>query len=246
MRITAIKTHKITGKDTNLYTILDTYLPKVSEKSIVVVTSKIIAVAEGRTVKIGDIDKEELVKQEAEYFLPPDPKYHFSLTIKNGLLIPSSGIDESNGNGDYVLWPRDPQKWANDIRVHLVEKFNLKHVGVIITDSKTTPLRWGVTGAAIAYSGFLPLNNKIGTPDIFGRKLQATQVNIMDGLAAGAVVVMGETDEQTPLAVIEDVPFVEFVDRNPTDEELKKLKIAIEDDLYAPLLKSVAWEKGKQ
>ncbi len=245
MKVTTIKTHKITVKDTNLYTILDRYLSKVSEKTIVVVTSKIIAITEGRIVKIGDISKNELVQQEAEYFLPPDPKYHFSLTIKNSLLIPSAGIDESNGNGYYILWPGNPQNCAYQIREYLTKRFNLKNVGVIITDSKTTPLRWGVTGTAIAYSGFVPLNNKIGTPDIFGRKLQATQVNIMDGLAASAVVVMGETNEQTPIAIIEDVPFVEFQDRNPTDEELNALKIAIKDDLYAPLLQSVEWKRGR-
>lgn len=36
-----------------------------------------------------------------------------------------------------------------------------------------------------------------------------TKANIRDGMAA-AVLVMGEADEQTPLAVIEHVPFVAF------------------------------------
>lgn len=246
MKVTAIKTHKITKDDKDVFAILDKYLPELTEKSVIAVTSKILSIIEGRVVKIGQVSKDELVTQEAELYLPPDPKYHFSLTIKNSLLIPSAGIDESNGNGYYVLWPKDPQKLANDIREDLVQKFKIKHVGVIITDSKTTPLRWGVTGAAIAYSGFLPLNDQVGIPDVFGRVMQATKVNVMDGLAASAVVVMGESNEQTPLAVIEDVPFVQFVDRNPTEEELKELKIAIVDDLYAPLLKSVEWKKGQK
>ncbi|MBI2430612.1 MAG: coenzyme F420-0:L-glutamate ligase [Candidatus Levybacteria bacterium] len=245
MQVNVIKTHKITGSDKDVFAVLDKYLPEVSEGSIVVVTSKILSIIEGRVVKIGDVSKEELVAQEAEFYLPADPKYHFSLTIKNSLLIPSAGIDESNGNGYYVLWPKDPQKWANDIRDYLVKKFHLKNIGVIITDSKTTPLRWGVTGAAIAYSGFMPLNDQVGTPDVFGRVMQATKVNVMDGLSAAAVVVMGESSEQTPLAVIEDAPFVQFVNRNPTAEELQALKINLKDDLYAPLLKSVEWKKGK-
>ena len=57
---------------------------------------------------------------------------------------------------------------------------------------------------------------------------------------------MGEGNEQTPIAVISDVPFVEFQDRNPTKEEIEELKINIDDDLYAPLLKSVNWRKGKK
>lgn len=246
MKVTAIKTHKITKDDRDVFAVLDKYLPSILGGSVVVVTSKILSIIEGRIVKIGEVSKDQLVAEEAELYLPAsESKYNFSLTIKNSLLIPSAGIDESNGNGYYVLWPKDPQKWANDIRDYLVKKFNLKNIGVIVTDSKTTPLRWGVTGAAIAYSGFMPLNSTIGTPDIFGRVMQATKVNVMDGLAASAVVVMGESSEQTPLAVIEDVPFVQFVDHNPTEEELNELKIAIADDLYAPLLQIVEWKKGK-
>ena len=49
----------------------------------------------------------------------------------------------------------------------------LKKVGVIITDSKTTPLRWGTSGVAISYSGFSPLKNYIGSPDIFGKEMPA-------------------------------------------------------------------------
>ena len=72
-----------------------------------------------------------------------------------------------------------------------------------------------------------------------------TKVAVVDGLAASAVLVMGEGREQTPIAVINNVPFVKFQNRNPTEQELNELQIAIEDDVYAPLLKSVDWRKGK-
>ena len=52
-------------------------------------------------------------------------------------------------------------------------RFSLKNVGVIITDSRTTPLRWGVTGFSIAYSGFEPLKNYIGTKDILEKDLSS-------------------------------------------------------------------------
>ena len=155
------------------------------------------------------------------------------------------GIDESNGNGYYILWPKDPQKTANEARKYLARKFGLKKVGVIITDSKITPLRWGVTGSAIVHSGFAPLNNYIGDKDIFGRELKFTKTNIMDGLGAAAVMIIGEGNEQTPLAVIEDVPFVRFQQRNPTRKELAEVRITMmEDDLYRPILTSVKWRKG--
>lgn len=245
VKVSAIKTHKITEKDNDLFAVLDTYLPQLADKTIIAITSKIVAITQGRAVKSDNSNKDELIKQEAELYLPRETnKYHIFLTVKNNLLIPSAGIDESNADGYFVLWPEHIQQTANAVREYLIKKHSFKYLGVVITDSKTTPLRWGVTGAAIAHSGFKALNNYIGDEDIFGKKLKYTKVNVMDALAASATLVMGEGKEQTPLALIEDVGFVEFQGRNPSREELEELHIAIEEDLYAPLLKNVPWEKG--
>ncbi|MBI2033435.1 MAG: coenzyme F420-0:L-glutamate ligase [Candidatus Levybacteria bacterium] len=246
MQVNSIKTHKITIKDRDIFEILDKYISLLHEKSVVAITSKIISICEGRVVALEKADREALVEKEAEYFLPAsENQYGFNITVKHNMLIASAGIDESNGNGYFVLWPSDPQLWVNKIREYLSQKHKVKHIGVIITDSKTTPLRWGVTGAAISHSGFKALNNYMQKPDIFGRPLHVTKANIMDGLAAAAVVVMGEGIEQTPLAVLEDLPFVHFQDRNPTQEELEMLRISLEDDIYAGILKKAKWRKGK-
>ena len=245
MKISSLRTHKIVDAGESLLDILDKYVPKVKEKSILAVTSKIVSICEGNVIKIGKNNKTDLIKREAEYYIPPEKsKYNITLTLKRNLLVLTAGIDESNGNGYFILWPKNPQESANQVRGYLKKRFKLKHVGVIITDSKTTPLRWGTTGFALAHSGFGALNNYIGRPDIFGRPLHVTKANIMDSLAASAVAVLGEGNEQTPLAIIEDVPFVRFQDRNPTYKELKELSIPIEDDLYAHLLKSSRWKKG--
>ena len=246
MKITAYKTHKITEKDNNLFKILDHYLPKIKERSVVVVTSKIVAICEGSMIKIGKKDKKELIKKESSFYLPSEKnKYGVMLTIKNNMLLASAGIDESNSNNHYVLLPTNPQKSANEIRSYLMKKFSLKHVGVIITDSKTSPLRWGVTGIGIAHSGFHALNNYIGQEDLFGRTLKMTKVNVLDGLAVSAVLVMGEGKEQTPLAVIEDIPFAQFQKGNPTKQQLHDLIIEPKDDLYHELLEGVQWKKGE-
>jgi putative folate metabolism gamma-glutamate ligase len=246
MKISSIKTNKlIAGKKYDLFSILDEFVPAMKERSILAITSKIVSICEERVAKTGEANKDDLVAEEADLYLPRSmSKYDFSLTIKDNILLPNAGIDESNGNGYYILWPADVQRSANQIREYLKKKFALKHIGVIITDSKTTPLRWGTTGVCAAHSGFSGLNNYIGTPDIFGRELQSTKANVMDALASSAVLVMGEGSEQTPLAMIEDVPFVKFQDRNPSKKELTELQIDIADDLYAPLLKSVKWKKG--
>lgn len=246
MIIKAYKTHKITKTDTDIFKVLDQYLLKVEENSVIAVTSKIVAICEGRIVPISESNKDELVKKEADLFIPKEKnQYHVYLTIKNKMLVATAGIDESNSQDFYVLWPADPQKSANDIRENLVKRFQVKNLGIIITDSKTSPLKWGITGASIAHSGFSAINDKIGTPDIFGKPLKLTQVNVSDALASAAVLEMGEANEQTPLAIITDIPYVEFQDRNPTQEELDVLYYDMRRDLYASLLTSAPWHKKK-
>lgn len=248
MQVQAIKTHRITPREQSVFAILDAYLPTLHAGTVVAITSKIIALCQGRVVPIGTVEKHTLIAQEAEYFLPPDPqrRYRLTLTIKHGLLIPTAGIDESNGDGFYVLWPHAPQQTANELRAYLQHRFGCRHLGVIITDSRTVPLRRGVTGMALAYSGFRALNSYVGTVDLFGRPLKMTHVNVVDALAAAAVLVMGEGSEQTPLAVVRDLPFVAFQDRDPSLEELQELRIALQDDLYAPLFTNVPWHRGQQ
>jgi dihydrofolate synthase / folylpolyglutamate synthase len=244
MQVTAIKTEQITPGSGSLLSVLDRFLKKFPEKSVLAVTSKIVSICEGSVVKQGTIDKDELIRAEAEKYLPrTNSKYDVTLTIKRGILAASAGIDESNGNGYYILWPENPQKTANSIRAYLAKRFRVKFAGVVITDSRSFPLRWGTTGVSIAHSGFAALNSYIGSPDIFGRTMMMTKSNVADALAESAVAVMGEGNEQTPLAVIRHIPFVRFEDRNPTDSELAELTIDIEDDLYAPLLTAVPWIK---
>lgn len=246
MKVTPIKTHKITPED-DLFAVLDKYINSLPEKSVIAVASKIVAITEGRVVKADGVDKNELVREEADLYLPwQDNPYGFHITIKNGIMLASGGIDESNGNGYFVLWPQDPQESANRIRWHLKRRCHLNNLGVIITDSRTSPLRWGVTGVGIAHSGFQALYSYVDKPDVFGRKMRVEKLNLPDCLASATVVVTGEGDEQTPIAVIEDIPRVTFQDRNPTDEELATLRISIDEDIYAPLLKSVKWEKGSK
>ena len=247
MTVKAIKTHKITTEDKNILDIIDRYITTLSEGAILIVTSKIVAICEGSVTPIDSISKEELVICQADKYLSKETNtFGLIVTIKDSILAVNAGIDESNIENQYVLWPKNAQGSANTIQHHLKEKFGLKNVGVVITDSKTTPLRWGVNGISIAYSGFSAINDLIGTPDIFGRKMKMTNVNVVDGIAVAAALVMGEGSEQTPLGVVTDVPFVEFQDHDPTEEELKQLEIDPATDVYGTLLTSAPWQKGKK
>lgn len=245
MKVTAFKTHKITEDDCDINKILDQYLPNLQESCIVVVVSKIVAITEGRVFHASHEQLEEIIKEEADWYLPKEVnKYNLYITIKNNYLTFSSGIDESNVESGYVLWPKNPQGSANLIRQYLAKRYGLKNIGVIITDMAALPLQRGVIGGAIAFSGFKPLNDITGTSDLFGREFKYTRVGIFNGLAATASVVMGEGAEQTPIGLIEDIGFVEFVDRDPTEEELKSIRISFDEDLYGPMLKALDWEKA--
>lgn len=246
MNVRALKTKKVYPND-DLFNIIDESITELGENYIVVVTSKIVSLCEGRVVATNKATKEELIPLEADLYLPKEySKYHHKFTITNNTLIASAGIDESNG-GDYlVLWPKDSQESVNKIRQHLREKFKIKNLGVIITDSTSQPLRRGSYGICLAYSGFRSLNTYIGKPDLFGRLFEVSNSNIASGLSASAVVVMGEGAEQTPLAIINDVPFVHFVDEDPDDKELESVRIPLDEDLFAPLIQRAPWLKGQR
>ncbi len=245
MIVTAHKTPPVTP-GTKLINLLDAHLPPIHEGDVVVVTSKIISICEGRVVKNdGTMTKDELVKKESEQLVTKSlGQYDIYLTIKNNTLIANAGIDESNADGYFILWPNNPNKTAEDMWQHLRKKHGVAKLGVLVTDSYLAPLRWGTRGFGLAWCGFSPLKNYIGTPDIFGRNLRMTQASLLDGLAAAAVVVMGEGAEQTPLATIAQAPVI-FQDHPPTTKERQALHIAIADDIYSPLLTAATWRKGE-
>jgi F420-0:gamma-glutamyl ligase len=243
MKVTPVKTSPVTSGGPTLLELIDHHVSSLPDHSILAVSSKIVSICEGRVVKNDGKDKQTLVRQEADYYRSPDSNpYNFAITIKADVLVGSAGIDESNGNGDFILWPKDPQFSANSLREHLTTKHG-HTVGVIITDSHSLPMRRGATGFGLAHSGFQALVVYAGQPDIFGREFKSEVANILDGLSAAAVAVQGEGAEQTPLAVIEDVDFVTFHDRNPTPDELARLKVTLAEDVYREAFEQMHWDK---
>ena len=224
----------------DLFELLHKHIKKIPEQSVLVITSKIVSIHQGRCVLQSEFpDKEALIRKEAQKYLPGSRVEGKSpmLTIKNNILIPTAGIDESNAGKYYILWPRQPRKTAQDLYQFIKKEYRVKKVGVIISDSHTVPMRRGVLGIAVSYYGFRGLNDYRGTKDLYGRKLEVSTVNVADALATAAVLEMGEGKEQTPLALINDIPFVQFISRPD-----RTLSIGIKEDLYGPLLKSVKWK----
>jgi F420-0:gamma-glutamyl ligase len=228
-----IKTRVVHPPQDKVWDILDQL--EIRDGDILFITSKILAIHQGRCVPLSaTLTKEQLIKQEATHYFPytNSSGYHVNLTITDNVLIPAAGIDESNADDHYILWPLGVDVLCQEIRSYLCQKNNLQRLGVVCTDSHTTPLRIGVLGITIGLAGLQPLRDIRGQEDIFGRRLRLTQVNLIDPLSAMAVLLMGECAEQTPLVILRNFTGVQF---DPTGS-MEKFKISPEVDLYQPLL----------
>jgi len=229
MRLYAVKTGIIKIGDDPVEVILKSLREQnlqLEDNDILAVTSKIIAYAEGRVVKLSDVKPSDKAKELANQF---SLKLEFAelilreadkiyggvekavLTLKNGVLTANAGIDNKNAPLDYVvLWPNNPQKWAIKIREEIKSRTS-KKVAVLIIDSGLVPLRMGTSGLALAVVGFKPVRDCRGKKDIHGKPLVITRHAIADDLASAAHLLMGEVAEKTPVVLIKDAP-VDFDD----------------------------------
>ncbi len=227
MQVKAIKT-RIFHENEDLLSFILKYIKKIPEKSVLVITSKIVALSEGRTALYkNEEQKIKFIRAESEFALKT--KYTW-LTIKDGMVMANAGIDESNANGKLVFLPKDSFKSAELLRRKIMRHFHLKNLGVLITDSRLMPLRAGVVGMALGYAGFEGIRNYIGAKDIFGRVLKMSKTDVADSLATSAVLCMGEGQEQQPLTIITDAPVV-FTEKS----DKKELIINLREDIYAPM-----------
>ncbi len=197
---------------------------KLQDDDVVVIAQKVVSKAENRYLNLVDVvPSEEASKLAIE--VDKDPrKVQAVLDESNeivrtcpGLLIveqklgfvqANAGIDQSNiinedGEDDdlCLLMPVDPDASAAGIRSDIAARHNV-NVGVIINDSIGRAWRVGSLGLAIGVAGFTALEDYIGQADIYGRELLVTQVGAADEMAAGASLVMGQTDEKTPVVVV--------------------------------------------
>lgn len=247
MQVKAIKTRKFMPPKDNLWDLLGT-IQSIKENSVVAVTSKVVSIGEGRCLLLSEFpDKDKLVIKETDKYLPRDATPHGLVmhTIKNNIFVSSAGIDESNGAGYYILWPKNPQKSAKLIWKFFRKKFKINNLGIIITDSRLVPLKRGAVGITIGYFGFKPIRDYRGKLDLFEREFKMETSNIPDSLATAAVLEMGEGSEQTPLAIITDIPYLEFTKTLPKEKIGDfSFKIPEKEDIFFPLIAAVKWRKG--
>jgi coenzyme F420-0:L-glutamate ligase len=184
---------------------------------VLVISSKFVAVSEGRVVKLSGVEPGaramelasryrmdprlcELVVRESDEVLGGIPG--FILAMKDGLMTPNAGIDKSNvRHGMVVLYPRRPEASARRIRESLQYSLGVS-VGVVICDSRLSPTRRGTTGVAIAASGVEAILDMRGRRDLFGNVLKVMAQGVADDLSSAAEILMGESDEATPIVLV--------------------------------------------
>lgn len=248
MQINAFKLRALKPPKDDLRAAIKAARLRIKEGDIVCISSKVVSIDEGRCIPIeGAPEKERLIEQEADWYLkaPKTSRWRSRYTVNKGLMVGSAGIDESNASGHYVLFPQDPFKSARAWRAWIKQEYGV-NVATIITDSTSTPLRRGAIGIALAWDGIDPLRDYRGMPDIFGRTIKIELADLVDALAAAAVLEMGEGAEQTPIAIIRDAKNIVYKNRSPKADQLI---VQPEDDVFAPLLfaKQFKWKrKGRK
>jgi coenzyme F420-0:L-glutamate ligase/coenzyme F420-1:gamma-L-glutamate ligase len=184
---------------------------------VVVVTSKIVSKAEGRTVELDTVqpsgfavdwgtrwDKDprlvEVVLREARRIVRMAGPVLITET-RHGFVCANSGVDQSSSGaaGRVVLLPIDPDASARAIRERITASG--ADVAVIVTDTFGRPWREGQTDVAIGVAGIVPLRSYIGARDPHGHEFRVQELCVVDELAGAAELVKGNTS-RIPVAIV--------------------------------------------
>jgi coenzyme F420-0:L-glutamate ligase/coenzyme F420-1:gamma-L-glutamate ligase len=192
---------------------------ELEDGDVVVVAQKIVSKAEGRIVRLDEIEpskharelagdddprKLEVILREAKRLVRVRAPLIVAET-RHGFICGSAGVDASNApeEGTLVLLPVDPDASAERMRTRFLEVAGAD-VAVIVSDSFGRPWRIGTIDVAIGAAGLAVLRDLRGTPDRRGYVLRSTQIAVADELAGAAELVMGKADG-VPAAVIRGV-----------------------------------------
>ena len=189
----------------------------LEDADVVVIAQKVVSKAEGRVVRLADVEGSEparelagterdarhvqVVLDESVRIVRSRPPLLITET-RHGFVCASARVDASNakGPGTVVLLPLDPDASAARIRNGLHERSG-RDVGVVVSDSFGRAWRQGTTDVALGVAGIEALRDLRGTRDGAGYVLQGTQIATADELAAAAELVLGKSSG-CPAAVV--------------------------------------------
>jgi coenzyme F420-0:L-glutamate ligase/coenzyme F420-1:gamma-L-glutamate ligase len=140
-------------------------------------------------------------------------------------------VDHSNVRGEggeaqdwVLLLPEDPDASARRLQQRMLASTGVAP-GVVILDSHGRAWRMGTVGVAVGVAGMPALLDLRGRPDLFGFRLQVTQVGTADEVAGAASIVIGQAAEGVPAVHVRGYPYplragsvVELI--RPEDQDL--------------------------
>ncbi len=202
--------------------------PDLADGDVVLVTSKIVSKAEGRTVRAAD--REAAIDAETVRVVARRGTLRI-VENRQGLIMAAAGVDASNTPaGTILLLPVDPDASARAIRAGLRDALGVR-VGVVVTDTFGRPWRSGLTDVAIGAAGVRVLDDLRGGTDAHGNPLSATVVATADELAAAGDLVKGKATGR-PVAVVRGLPHVVAGDGADADEGAAPMVRGARDDMF--------------
>jgi coenzyme F420-0:L-glutamate ligase / coenzyme F420-1:gamma-L-glutamate ligase len=189
---------------------------ELEDDDVVVIAQKVVSKAEGRVVRLADVEptqrarelaggedprRLEVILHESARVVRERPPLVIAET-RHGFVCASAGVDASNtpAPGTLVLLPEDPDASARRVRERL-RTLTGRTVGVIVTDSFGRAWRQGTTDVAIGAAGIRVLLDLHGVRDPVGYELHATTIAVADEIAGAAELVMGKVDG-VPVAIV--------------------------------------------
>ena len=186
---------------------------------VVVVTQKIVSKAEGRRVRLADVEPSPRARELAAS-LDKDARMvevvlresnavvahgHGVLIAehRSGHVMANAGVDRSNvgrpGDDEEVCCccRANPDASAAALHRALEARFGCR-LAVVVSDSAGRAWRNGVAGIAIGAAGLPSLVDLRGAPDLFDVPLKVTLAGFADQIASAAGLVAGEAAEGVP------------------------------------------------
>jgi coenzyme F420-0:L-glutamate ligase/coenzyme F420-1:gamma-L-glutamate ligase len=192
---------------------------RLQEKDIIVITHVAVSKAEGNVVNLDEVTPSKRAEEIAKK-TKKDPRLvevilreskeivrlrrnSIITEHNNGMVCANAGVDRSNirGERNVVLLPKDANVSAKRIKQEIMDKVGC-NVGIIISDTHGRPLRRGEINVAIGVAGIKPIRDRRGEKDLFGYILKIKRTAIADELASAAELVIGQTNEGIPAAII--------------------------------------------
>lgn len=171
--------------------------PGLRDGDVLVITSKIVSKAEGRTFPG---DREDAIDAETERVVARRAPTRIVQT-RHGFVLAAAGVDASNTRpGSVLLLPEDPDASARRIRAGLRSRLGVT-VAVVVSDTFGRPWRVGLTDVAIGAAGVDALDDLRGGTDAYGNPLEATVTAVVDEVASAGELVKGKL-EGVPVAVV--------------------------------------------